>query len=816
MILVKRIHEYRPQRTSPEHLEVISVAREGLLQKILTQYNKWQPGASRQHYLLIGPRGIGKTHVLCLIAHRIQIQPKLDKKLTPIIFAEEFYGITRVSDLLVDALRILSEETGDNDITQVYQNVRYDDDNDRVTDLSLDSLRRFHKSSGKGILFMIENINRILERQIKDKSQIHLLRKILIEEDWLIAICTSPTYLNAVTREEEPLFEFFQVEFLSELSTKEQFEMLEKLTVHDNNIEFRKYLKKYRSRLRALYHFTGGNPRLTIMLYDLISYQAITNVQTELDGLLDKITPFYQDRMKDIGEQGGKLIETMALMPEGCTPTDLARGSRMESKTVRAVLQRLGQAGYIRSEQRRQKKTVYIIPERLFRIWHQMNHSRSGRGLVRYLLEFFSTWYASREERDEVWNEITKQIQDRIIFDDEDIQREDLSEYLEYVIAVSEGSEQYEREFDRLRKLVLSKGMNIVEQEIERIDAKYDTDGDYFIHKGFFLSKDLRDHHAAYDAFKKASELKPDDIIPLFNQAVSLENLGDRTEANLIYTKTEELLTQRIRSQSDIDTQNALIIALRDETSYYCVKISAYLLRNFDSPEIIRRITEILQNANEDWRRQNCATALGRPGSAIAVPVLLNYLCDESHKVRGSAATALGVIGSEKAVDHLINALDDEANDVRGSAANALGKIGSEKAVDQLVDTLNDDNIHVQNSVIIALVRILAEINVSNFEKVIRRIIEHLNKISEKVEPIIIRNIFKIVFATSNMKMIRYVVESIKAWPEFDDTFYNPYTIALEYLDSDRDPAIIERQHPEMRDAIQLLVELFNEKKLKK
>ena len=192
--------------------------------------------------------------------------------------------------------------------------------------------------------------------------------------------------------------------------------------------------------------------------------------------------------MKDIGEQEGKLIETMSLMPEGCTPTELARESRIEAKTVRALLQRLGMAGYVRREQRRQKKTVYIIPERLFRIWHQMNHSRSGQGLVRYLLEFFSTWYESREERDGVWDEITGKIRSRTYYDYDDDRREDLSEYMEYLIAVSEGSEKYEREFDRLQKLEYARGMDVGDKELRRLDKKYATVGDYFIYKGLFLS----------------------------------------------------------------------------------------------------------------------------------------------------------------------------------------------------------------------------------------------------------------------------------------------------------------------------------------
>ncbi len=38
-----------------------------------------------------------------------------------------------------------------------------------------------------------------------------------------------------------------------------------------------------------------------------------------------------------------------------------------------------------------------------------------------------------------------------------------------------------------------------------------------------------------------------------------------------------------------------------------------------------------------------------------------------------------------------------------------------------------------------------------------------------------------------------------------------PYGVAAEYLSSNRDPAVLERQQPEMREAVMLLVNLSDE-----
>ena len=704
----RAIHVFRPQRTSPEDLEAIFVGREHLLEDILKRLGRWQPGGTRQHYLLIGPRGIGKTNLLMLIEHRIRTSPELSAKWCPIILPEDLYGITKVSDLFVNALKIFSYETEDVNIRKVHEQIQFDDNEKRVIDLSLDAFRQFHISKKCGILLMLENVNRLLEKEDRYKSEIHLLRKILIEEDWLVMIGTSPTLFNAVTEPEEPLFGFFHVQSLSELNPDEQQQMLKKLAAFEKNTNFDDYLKKFRSRLQALYHFTGGNPRLTIMLYDLVANQNITDVKTDLDLLLDKLTPFYQDRMKDIPVEQGKLLEAMALLPEWCTPTELAKKSRIPAKTVRALISRMEGAGYIRKEQRRQKRTVYIIPERFFRIWHQMNHSRAARGRVQYLLEFFSNWYATKEERDRVWNELTTKFQSGMQEGDEN-RTEDISEYMMYVAAVSKGVEKFERAFDRIINITSLSNEYSLEQELNKLDEDYQTNGKYFIHKGYFLANYMGWHEAAYDAFRRAIELKQDDIVPLFNQAIALDKMGREREAQRAYKKTAALLSRRREYRAADETQYMLLQILKKENDSRIIMIAAYLLGRTANLGVVGDIIEILQNSKYAYRRQHCATALGLLKAEEAIQVLVECLQDKANNVRGSAATALGRIGTEQAVAPLIECLQDEANSVRGSAASALGQIDSKQAVFPLIELLNDEDIICRSSAATALGRIGTE-----------------------------------------------------------------------------------------------------------
>ena len=149
---------------------------------------------------------------------------------------------------------------------------------------------------------------------------------------------------------------------------------------------------------------TGGNPRLTMMLYELIAHESVTSVQDQFHLLLDRISPFYQGRLNDLPPGQRALLECLASMrDQEKTPAAIAARKRMSQQETSSLLKRLTDAHYLRADRHPQdrRSRLYTIREGFFDIWLAMNLSRGARKRMPFLLNFFSLFYPSIEARDE-------------------------------------------------------------------------------------------------------------------------------------------------------------------------------------------------------------------------------------------------------------------------------------------------------------------------------------------------------------------------------------------------------------------------------
>ena len=191
---------------------------------------------------------------------------------------------------------------------------------------------------------------------------------------------------------------------------------------------------------------TGGNPRLTMMLYELIAHESITSVQDQFHLLLDRISPFYQGRLNDLPPGQRALLECLASMrDQEKTPAAIAARMRMSQQETSSLLKRLSDAHYLRADRhpRDRRSRLYTIREGFFDIWLAMNLSRGARKRMPFLLEFFSLFYPSIEAREEKRLQLREKLLEEGSVDAE--------KALDYLSEVGDDGERATAKFDMAR-----------------------------------------------------------------------------------------------------------------------------------------------------------------------------------------------------------------------------------------------------------------------------------------------------------------------------------------------------------------------------
>ncbi len=401
---------YRSGVTSQERLRHTSVARQHLLDNTIEALRGSVDRKSKSHRLFIGPRGIGKTHLLSCIEDAVQSDEALGARVVVVRFPEESNRTLSFADFLIGMCGILKEVLEDEPLwEELFAAVQTEEDNARVADTVVPAFREDNRRRGRTMLVMLENLGEVLGRQIRDRNEVAALRKFFMADNGCLLMATAPLHFDGITDIEQPFYDFFDIQIVEALSFEETVEVIRLNLEWEGRTAVLGSLEETRPRLRALYGMTGGNPRLTMMLYELIAHESVTGVQNQFHLLLDRISPFYQGRLNDLPPGQRALLECLASMrDQEKTPAAIAARMRMSQQETSSLLKRLSDARYIRAAQhpRDGRSRLYTIREGFFDIWLAMNLSRGARKRMPFLLEFFSLFYPSIEVRDEKRREL--------------------------------------------------------------------------------------------------------------------------------------------------------------------------------------------------------------------------------------------------------------------------------------------------------------------------------------------------------------------------------------------------------------------------
>jgi chromosomal replication initiation ATPase DnaA len=104
------LSRFTPSLMSAETLEKIFVKRHDLADDLVDAIRESAISENKHFRLLVGMRGIGKTHLVSLVYHRISQMEDLRDKLVIAWLREEEWGVDSFLSLLQRIFRALKEE----------------------------------------------------------------------------------------------------------------------------------------------------------------------------------------------------------------------------------------------------------------------------------------------------------------------------------------------------------------------------------------------------------------------------------------------------------------------------------------------------------------------------------------------------------------------------------------------------------------------------------------------------------------------------------------------------------------------------------
>jgi tetratricopeptide (TPR) repeat protein len=385
---------------SAEDLEHIFVQREPLAQDLIRRIVDSTKGRGKEHSLLIGMRGMGKTHLVSLVYHRVKAMPELQDKLLIAWLREEEWGVDSWLDLVMRIFRAVAEDRGSAD-----------------SGMAKNLLDRFYKDgfeSAKGsatkflrdligkrtLLLIIENMDDLFQGLGEQGQQ--EFRAFLQEYRCCTVLATTPAMFRGVESREMPFYGFFHPCYLESIEVDEAVKMLGQIaslnTVRDDHHDLTVFLQSAqgRARVRAVHHLAGGNPRVYTLFAQFMTRESLDDLVDAFMKMLDDLTPYYQARMKELSNQQRKIVELLVDRRQAVMVKDIGDTCFIDQRAVASQLRELKKKGYVVSNEVG-RESFYELREVLMRFCMEVKKFR-GRW-VELIVDFLKIWYRPEQRR---------------------------------------------------------------------------------------------------------------------------------------------------------------------------------------------------------------------------------------------------------------------------------------------------------------------------------------------------------------------------------------------------------------------------------
>ncbi|MEG4007001.1 tetratricopeptide repeat protein [Microcoleus sp. Pol11C1] len=389
------ISRFTPSLMSPETLEAILVQRHALAERLVELIRVSALTDNKHFQLLIGPRGIGKTHLVSLIYHRIVKMEDLRDKLLIAWLQEEEWGIASFLDLLRGIFRAIAKEYPAEYEAELHDDVEklYDLSPEQAEFKAAELLRDF--VGKRALLLIVENLEDVFSG-LGDFGQ-KQLRVYIQNNSFLTILATSQSLFDAVKLSNHPFYDFFDLHELDEFKLDDAVALLKHIANLEGNSDLASFIQSPtgRDRIKVVHYLSGGSPRVYIVFSAfLMTPESLDKLVEPFMEMLDSLTPYYQDRMKYLSNQQRKIVDFLCDRGGAAPVKEIAKRCFIEQRTVSSQLKDLRDKGYVKTEEIG-RESWYELREPLMRFCLEVKKQRNQP--IRLIVDFIRVWYTRQE-----------------------------------------------------------------------------------------------------------------------------------------------------------------------------------------------------------------------------------------------------------------------------------------------------------------------------------------------------------------------------------------------------------------------------------
>ncbi|MCG6941771.1 MAG: tetratricopeptide repeat protein [Thiohalocapsa sp.] len=395
--------------SNPAKLEALFVAREPLARSLMASIRDSALSGNKHQRLLVGPRGIGKTHLVALIYHRVRADTELSARLRIAWLPEDPY-VPGYAQLLALILRRLRDDEPDLDwLGERLEAVLDVTDTSRqeamLEGLIAETLQNpaadpaanpAAPSQGeRTLLLLAENLDDLLADLRQDGQR--KLRALIQNTARLAILATTTSLTDPLTDKKEAFYGFFRTQRLEPFGVEDAAELLARLAEHtsDSALADLIWSPLGLARVRAVHYLAGGNPRVYVIFHEFLTRESLDELVRPFLKLMDELTPYYQARMARLAPLQRGIVDTLRRLKVAVPVKTIAREVMVSPQSASTQLGKLVELGYVLQADSIGRNNYYELREPLMRLCLDVKEQRGET--IPLFIDFLRIWYSSSE-----------------------------------------------------------------------------------------------------------------------------------------------------------------------------------------------------------------------------------------------------------------------------------------------------------------------------------------------------------------------------------------------------------------------------------